>query len=194
MGFDLAGYYRVFFEQQNPLNTVPNLSPNNIFTDPAFGDSYITLDRLEDTQSHGQAAAVFEAVTDFEALFTNPQIEDDLWEVMQPQAEIMGLPANKRDLLDAYAAVMQGFLVNTHEIIGRDDFYVHGLTLTVDWSPDLRAFDRLLGGSGDYLPLVNISLMVRVELDDFNAVSPIAAPPGAMIIPLDGFVPARPTA
>lgn len=190
-GFDLAGLYRAVLEQQNPFET---FNPASSMADPALMESYMSIARLEDISLGGQTAAVFDSRLDMGALFASPDYRDELRRALELSIDAMGFTQDEVDLLlDAYAGMLQGLVIHTQNSIGLEDKYVYRSAMSLDWTMDLTAFDRLLGGSLP-LPPIRLTMDIQVELHSFNAVPAIGVPQNALIIPLNNWFPARPSA
>lgn len=197
MGIDLAGFYRRLLEQQLPFGA-PGLGTGaaSALADPALTAVFTQIERLADSSAGGQSQAVFRTTSDLSRLLADPNQREALRAALLASLERLALTVEDVDpLLEAYSGLLQGLVVETTEYIGLDDYYVHRLSLSLAWSPDLSALERLAGAAPVAASSVfSIRLNAQLSLDSFNTAAPEPAPEDVFIIPLNQFLPAPPSA
>jgi hypothetical protein len=193
-GIDLAGLYRSLLERQMPsmngmLSSMAGFGSMSAFTDPEFLSSFTTVERLEDSEVDGQAAAVFETTLDYGALFSDPTMLD----IMRSSVEGMGgFGGTKPDpetidmMMTMYATMFDGLELEMTQTVGLDDHYVHQVGVFMDWTP---AFGAMMGVSSANMPEMRFVMEVHVDLARFNDAPEISAPEDAHIYPYEGMFP-----
>jgi hypothetical protein len=195
-GIDLAGLYRDLLEQQIPsmnglLSSMTGFGSMSAFTDPEYLATFTTVERLDDSEVDGQAAAAFETTLDYGALFSDPTMLD----VMRSSLEGMGgFGGTKPDretidmMMNMYATMFDGLELEMTQTVGLDDHYVHQLGVFMDWTP---AFGAMMGMSSANMPEMRFVMDVHVDLARFNDAPEISAPEDVTIYPIEGLLSRR---
>lgn len=190
-GIDLAGFYRALLEQQmDVFSSMSGLSAMSTFANPEFLSNFMTIERLEDTEIDGQPAAVFATALDYDALFSDPAMQEYLRSSL---AGMSGFTGEKPDedmidmMMNMYSQMFDGLVLEMTQTVGLDDHYVHRLGMHLDWTPN---FGAMMGmSSGTDVPEMNFVFDMQVDLARFNDAPAITAPEDANIYPLDLMIP-----
>lgn len=182
-GFDLAEFYRAFFEQQD--FTMPDLSADTLQNI----ENFVTIERLEDTTHDGQAMAVFAYTYDYSALLTSDWYID----LIQQQFDLMGMGSqfDVDELREFYEQMFADMSLRMTQSIGLDDHYAHSIQLEMDWTLDMDALLALSGESSSDVGMSNMTFRIDLEasVSQFDAYPAIEAPDDAEIIPLNSLLP-----
>lgn len=157
------------------------LAPN------AFSD-YVVIERADDVDVNGQAAAVFTTSLDIAGLLSSQEFSDLVMQLVSSGAIEGVTTADVEQLLPMLPMVapMLGLAIEGSQTIGLDDFMVYNTSSSVVW--DLAGLGQLAAMSGTDLGLgdgAGVSFMVSVDDSDFNADQGIVAPEGAAMLTAD---------
>lgn len=164
-----------------------NMNPANPLATMELMSSYTTIERLEDVTVNGQTAAVFQTTIDIAGLLTS----DAYREMLIQQMEQTGGNFSDADLdmmIDLIGAMYGGFVMQTTQTIGLDDFYVYQMGLNLDWPFDISAMMEAFGETPNKAPAIELGLTATVDLSQFNAAPEITAPEDASVISVDEFL------
>lgn len=150
-------------------------------------EPYLLVERVEDDEVDGRAAATFVTSIDYAALLQDPTVQDLLLELMLDQG-IVSITVTP-DEIDAIFAVITGAgppLLETLglEFIERIDpqhAYLLETELDIDW--DLAQFAPLLGADeAEAAMLPRLQLTQRVQYRDHNEAVSVEPPATALIV------------
>jgi hypothetical protein len=162
------------------------------FQDPEFLAEFLTVERLEDTEVDGQAAAVFHYTFDYGALFQSEAFQNMIQAQMAAASEMSGQEMDEDAQAEMQAAMaMMGPMfddinLEVRQVIGLDDKYTHLTEVHMDW--DMSALMAMAAPDTDG-PAPTFVFDMSITSSDFNAAPEITAPEDAMIIPLDAMMP-----
>jgi hypothetical protein len=194
-GIDLAGLYGALLEQQmdtfgEMFSAMGNMDTMSAFTDPEFIANFTTIERGEDTEIDGQAAAVFEMAIDYDAMFSDPAMQAYLRSAFEGMSGFTGEEPDKEMtdmILSMYSQMFDGLVLEITQAIGLDDHYVHRTTVHMDWTPD---FGAMMGTTtSTTMPEMNFVFDAQVDVTRFNDAPEITAPEDATIYPIEGVIP-----
>ncbi|HEX2909016.1 MAG TPA: hypothetical protein VHO69_19240 [Phototrophicaceae bacterium] len=154
---------------------MPSFDPSMFsqFTDPAFLESYIKVERLADSDG----AAVFQMSFDMAALATSPAFRD----MMVKQMEMMGQEVDEAQIDQMIAMVAQmyeGLDMSITQSVDLSTSYMTHMDMVFDW--DLTALMSASGASSDVAAPV-INLVMSADYADFNAAPEVTAPEDATV-------------
>ncbi|MBZ0283271.1 MAG: hypothetical protein K8L97_21215 [Anaerolineae bacterium] len=174
------------FSQGMDFSTL-NMNPADPLATMELMSTYSTIERLEDATVNGQTAAVFQTTIDIAGLLTS----DAYREMLIQQMEQTGGDFSDADLeamIDLIGAMYGGFVMQTTQAIGLDDFYVHQMGLILDWPFDISAMMEAFGETPNKAPAIELGLTATVDLSQFNAAPEITAPEDASVISVEEFL------
>lgn len=195
-GLDLAGFYRRTLEQQIQIDVLGEMlglqgGTLSVFANPDFMARFTTLERLQDTEVDEQRAAVFQTTIDYDALFSDPAVQEALRAQFTNAGTFGGVKPDDAaidQIMAMYSQMFDGLALEMTQTVGLDDRYIHGIGVHVDWTPNLGSSGAF--GSSASTPQMNFLFDLQFDLDHFNDAPQITAPEGATIYPLDLLVPA----
>jgi len=166
-------------QMQNPMMTDDAMSR---FADPAFVGQFATLTRVADSTVDGVAVAVFETDIDYGALLASPEMSDMM---MQAFASDPSIPAEDAEAM--MAALPQMFanstLTSTY-MVGIEDGYMYGVTVTGDFLLDMMAVMEAVGETEETMDPISMNFNMSLMRSNINNVDGITVPAGATIVPL----------
>ncbi len=197
-GIDLAEFYRGLLEQQMDMmgemfSSMGGMTGSmGVFTDPEFIGRFTTIERAADAEIDGQATAVFETSLDYDAMFSDPAMEEYLRSMFDGMSGFTGQETDEEMvdmMLSMYAQMFDGLVLETTQTIGLDDHFVHRMTAHFDWTPN---FGAMMGTTTSAnMPEMTFAFDAQVNLARFNDAPEITAPEDATIYPLDGLISSR---
>jgi hypothetical protein len=194
LGFDLAGLYGDLLELMvdstgGLFSSTSGLGPMSMFTDPEYLSNFMTVERLDDSEVDGQAAAVFETTLDYGALFSDPAVLDAMRSWMEGLGGVNGTkpdPEMIDMMMTMYSTMFDGLVLEMTQTVGLDDHYIHQTGAFMDWTPD---FGAMMGGSSANMPEMRFVMDMQVDLARFNDAPEITAPEDATIYPYEEMLP-----
>ncbi len=192
IGLDLPGMYESMLamaEGTSPAE-MPNLE--DILSSEAFQalvnvENYadvVRVTRLADAEVGGQSMAVFHTVVDYQALFTGEAFQKAFMDYMAAVAEMQGesLEAMPENFMEVMVAVMSGMSLQATEWIGLTDYYIHRSELTFGYVLNREAIQQVEPKAAEDMPReLSVSLLMTLELSDFNEPVEVTAPEGAQV-------------
>lgn len=164
---------------QNPMMSDDAMSR---FADPEFVGQFATLTRVEDSTVDGVPVAVFETTIDYAALLSSPEMSE-----MMMQAFASDPTMEAEEAAAAMEALPQMFanstLTSTY-MIGMDDGYMYGVTVTGDFLLDVMAMAEAMGEEEEMIEPISMSMNMSFMRSNINSVDGIPAPEGATVVPL----------
>ncbi len=193
-GIDLAGFYRDLLEQQMDsmgavFSSMSGFGSMSTFTDPEFLSNFTTIERLDDSEVDGQAAAVFKTTLDYGAMFSDPTLLDTMRSSLEGMSGFGGTETDAETIdmmMNMYATMFDGLELEMTQTVGMDDHYIHGLEIYMDWTP---TFGAMFGARSANQSDMRFLLEMQIDLVRFNDAPEISAPEDANIYPLDSMIP-----
>ncbi len=146
---------------------------------------FVHITRLEDAEVGGQQAAVFQSVVDYEAMFTSEIFQQAFMEYMAAIAEMQGempedMPA---DLMDMMAAFMAGMSVQSTTWVGLEDYRAYHSEMAFGFELNREALLEFEPEAAEDMPEdFSVSLVISLDLSDFDVPVKVTAPEGAQIV------------
>ena len=161
-------------------------------------EPYVSVERLDDADIDGQAAAVFLSSVDMVGFFSSEEfinfVRDSAAAVGADDAETTAQLDEGLTMMGFLAPMIFGGMEISNEMaIGQDDFYLYAQDFLFRWDlSQLLGFAAMSDPSiaeaiGDAEPVVEFTF--TSAFDQFNAEFDFAAPDSVQIIPLDEMSP-----
>ncbi len=193
IGIDLVDFFHRAMEQSDLSSslTMPGLDPEmmNTFTDPDFLGQFISIERLDDAEVDGQTAGVFKTSIDLGALYSSEEYQSLLRQQLEALEGADFSDEELQNIMEMYATLYDGFVIDMTQTIGLDDQYVHAMDIAFDWTIDFgEALAGIAGSDSDANVTsqpIHLTFGFQGELSQFNHAPAITAPENAHIIPTD---------
>lgn len=156
------------------------------FTDPETLGTFMSIERVDDSEIDGQAVAVYEMTLDYAALMASPIMQ----EMMVQQQKAMGnqmSDAEMKEMMSMLEMMGKGITLTMQQYIDLETKYQHGMDMQMRF--DMTSMMSSMGGSSSAEMQPMIALDMSMRQSDFNAVEPITAPEGALVLPVETFMP-----
>lgn len=143
------------------------------FYDAAFLESYIEIERLDDSDG----AAVFQMTLDMAALAESPFLRD----MMQQQMEAAGQTMSEADIdeaLEMVAQMYEGLDMQAIYAVNLSDNTMRSMDMTVDWN--LASLMSAVGEDAAEAPALTMTFSANYS--DYNAAPAINAPEDANVL------------
>jgi hypothetical protein len=155
---------------------------SGIFADPKTMGKFLKIERLADGEVDSHKVAVFKTTLDYAAMFDMPEMQD----FMKQQMAATGSKMSDKDL--AAAMLMVRGLARDMEFtvtqnIGLEDKYVYQTDMNMKF--DFSSMKAQMGSA------IVLTMSATVTQSDFNAVETIAAPEGALVLPVESVIPSK---
>jgi hypothetical protein len=159
------------------------------FSDPEFLSNFMRVERLDDTTAaDGSAVASFHTEVDYQALMSDPAMQDLIMQSVQAQGEEIS-EADMAEISAMMSQMFQGLTLDIFTTIGLDDFYTRSTQVTMNF--DMESIVMLMGPEmGDDMPEGPAPVLMfnlNITQSDFNSVETITAPENATVIPLESL-------
>jgi len=197
-----AGVFAAAAAQMDPAALDPTTAAalgvqGMLMGDMSAMEQFITVERVDDTDVDGQAAAVIVTSFDVGGLVASPEFADLVKTLAASGA--LGADAPSAADIDQVLTmipmvgpmIFEGLSVGGSTTIGIDDNFVYDATAEFMW--DLSGLIQMAAMSGQ-LPegivagdTVAIDIMTDIADSEFNVEQTIEAPADAMMIPLEAF-------
>ena len=204
IGFDLVGLMEQSLEQGGSGEIDPESMAASMvaagLANQIIGvmEPYVTVERLDDTDIDGQAAAVFLSSVDMVGFFSSEEfinfVRDSAAAVGADDAETTAQLDEGLTMMGFVAPMVFGGMEISNEMtIGQDDFYLYAQDFLFRWDlSQLLGFAAMSDPSiaeaiGDAEPVIEFTF--TNAFDQFDAEFDFAPPDSVQIIPLDEMSP-----
>ncbi len=148
-----------------------------------YGD-FVRVTRLADVEVGGQPAAVFQTVVDYAGLFSSETFQKAFLDYMASIMEMQGesLEEMPEGFMDVMAAVMAGMSLQSTQWVDLKDYYVRHTEMTFGFELNREAILQLEPEAAEDMPEeLSISLVMSIDLSDFNVPVEVTAPEDAQV-------------
>lgn len=156
------------------------------FSDPETLGTFMSMQRVDDSTIDGQPVAVFEMVLDYEALFASPLMQ----EMMAAQQKAMGNTMSEKEMEQMMSMLQmmgKGITLTMQQYIDLETKQQPGMDMQMRF--DMSSLMSSMGGSSSDAAQPVIAFDLSMRQSDFNAVEPITVPEGALVLPVETFMP-----
>ncbi len=192
LGIDLAEAVSLVMKQPGFAESLKEMQGMNTgsmnpelmqaFSDPEAIASFMSIERVGDSQVDGKDVAVFEMTLDYAGLMKMPAMQD----MMKQQFEASGTKmsdAEMEQMLAMMQTIGENITLTVHQQIDPETKYL--LQTSMNMSMDMSAIMAAAGGSSGAAPKMNFDM--TIGQGDFNSVEEITVPDGAFMLPLNGM-------
>lgn len=145
---------------------------------------FVRVTRLADVEVGGQPAAVFQTVVDYAGLFSSETFQKAFLDYMASVMEMQGesLEEMPEGFMDVMAAVMAGMSLQSTQWVDLKDYYVRHTEMTFGFELNREAIQQLEPEAAEDMPEeLSISLVMSIDLSDFNVPVEVTAPEDAQV-------------
>jgi hypothetical protein len=190
MGINLPDMITAILKQPNLSTSMSSMTGGmsmgtnmaGMFSDPKSLGTFIKIERLADAEVNSRKVAVFKTTLDYPAMFAMPGMQD----MLKQQMNAAGTKMSDKDIkviMDQIQGMAKGLQFSSTQNIDLETKYVHQTDINMVF--DFSSMKKQMGSA------FVMSLNATVTQDDFNSVPAITAPKGAMVIPVESFLPSK---
>ncbi len=194
LGIDLVAAMDLVMGQMGALGDMDMMDTEamesymSAFQDPDVFAEFLAVERLDDVDVMGQAAAVFRMTFDYGAFFRSELFTSMMQAQMDMMASMGGGDISSEEM-DEVMAMLAPMFDNINlvilETIGLDDNYVHIVDVNLDW--DMADFMMAIDPEAEG-PAPVIAFDMSVQNGNFNDALTITAPEDATIFPIEAML------
>jgi hypothetical protein len=174
------------------------------FQNPEFINQFATVERLDDmTGEDGATVRVYQTTFDFAGLMASPEMQELMTQQMEAQGQTFD-PAQ----MDMMGQMFEGMNLTVTQHIGEEDMFTRRTEMVLDWdmsalmnatmgmsgmegtggemaeaTPGMDSAGSEAGAQMGSAPAFRMHFIA--EMSEFNAITDIAVPEGAVLVDLD---------